>query len=400
MSAGPISRDVRLPLATSTWDDHELMAIRRVIESGQFTMSDEVHAFEMEFASYLGARYAVMVNSGSSANLLAVATAVLDDQTDLNRDDEVLVPAVAWSTTYFPLIQYGLRPVLVDIDPNTLNLDVGAARAAVTDRTKAVMAVNLLGNPNEFDSLTGFCRERGLLLLEDNCESLGATYDGRQAGTFGRLGTFSFYFSHHISTVEGGAVVTDDERYYHILLSLRSHGWTRGLPADSAIAAHHQGGFDDLFQFILPGYNLRPLEFSGAIGRCQLGKLDSLLAGRRRNAAELLELMRGVPGVRMQTGVGRSSWFGFSMVLQDDLAGRRGDVIKMLTAAGVETRPIIAGNFAHSPVMSRVNIRVNSALPVADEIHQDGFFVGNNHQPMSKELAFLADSMSALTGPH
>jgi CDP-6-deoxy-D-xylo-4-hexulose-3-dehydrase len=212
------------PLATSSWDDAEHDAMQRVIASGRFTMGPLVAQFERDFAAQFGSAHAVMVNSGSSANLVAIAAAVLNPEIDLNPGDEVLVPAVSWATTYYPLHQYGLKLRFVDIDIDTLNMDLDLAEQAITERTKAVFAVNLLGNPNDFDRLQKLCDDHGLLLLEDNCESLGATFNGRAAGTFGAMGTFSTFYSHHIATMEGGVVLTDDERLYQMLVSLRAHG--------------------------------------------------------------------------------------------------------------------------------------------------------------------------------
>lgn len=379
-----------LPLATSTWDHREYEALQQVIDSGQFTMGAHVRAFEHAFAETFGSRYAVMVNSGSSANLLMVAAAVLDERIDLNPGDEVLVTAVSWATTYYPLAQYGLRPVLVDVDPLSLNIDLEAARRQCGPRTKAIMAVNLLGNPNQFDVMQQLAEDRGLVVLEDNCESMGATFADRSAGTFGLMGTFSTFFSHHISTMEGGVVVTDDERLSHVLLSLRSHGWTRNLPEGSDLRPVGSHGFHDLFQFVLPGYNVRPLEMSGAVGLHQLEKLPTMVAIRRANADSFREVMASVPGVRIQSEVGESSWFGFSCVLEEHLAGRRDEVVAALTAAGVQTRPIVAGNFAKNPVMRFLNADTSAPMPHADQVHDDGFYLGNHHYLLRDELQRVA----------
>lgn len=396
-TARPLQVEHRgLPLATSTWDHRELQALQDVIASGQFTMGAHVRAFEHAFAEAFGAEHAVMVNSGSSANLLMVAAAVLDERTDLNPGDEVLVTAVSWATTYYPLTQYGLRPVLVDVDPDTLNIDLDAARARCTDRTKAVMAVNLLGNPNDFDALQRLAAERGLVVLEDNCESMGATFAGRSAGTFGLMGTFSTFFSHHISTMEGGVVVTDDEHLAHMLLSLRSHGWTRNLPEGSALRPAGSQGFHDLFQFVLPGYNVRPLEMSGAVGLHQLDKLPAMVAARRANADVFQELMAHVPGVRIQREVGESSWFGFSCVLVDHLAGRRDEVVAALGTVGVQTRPVVAGNFARNPVVRHLDADTSGSLVHADEVHDNGFYLGNHHYFVGEELERVAEVLLAL----
>jgi len=384
------------PLATSSWDEAEYAAIQKVVDSGRFTMGPLVKQFESDFAAYFGANYGVMVNSGSSANLAAIAAVVLDPRFDLNAGDEVLVPAVSWATTYYPLHQYGLVLKFVDIDVDTLNMDLALAEAAIGPRTKAIFAVNLLGNPNDVAALTALAERHNLILLEDNCESLGARDNGVFAGTAGLMGTFSAFFSHHISTMEGGIVLTDDEQLYQELVSLRAHGWTRELPQENFV--HHKTGdmFDDLFRFVLPGYNLRPLEMSGAIGIEQLKKVPSLIEGRRENAAYFTEKFAEVPEVRIQRETGESSWFGFSFVLEGSLSGRRSEVVAALSAAGVESRPIVAGNFTRNPVMRFLNSVVPDELPAADKIHDDGLFVGNHHFPVHGGIDLLFDTVTGI----
>ena len=269
---------IRYPLATSSWDDEELQAIHRVIASDQYSMGKEVKHFEDQFAAWVGSKYAVMANSGSSANLLMTAALRYTKNSSyrLEVGDEIIVPAVSWSTTYYPLHQYGLKLRFVDIDLGTLNYDLNALHGAITERTRAIMCVNLLGNPNDFVVIKDIASKHDLIIIEDNCESMGATFQGKQAGTHGLLGSFSTFFSHHISTMEGGVVVTDDEELYHILLALRAHGWTRNLPDHNLLTGKKSADlFEESFRFIIPGYNLRPLEMSGAIGQEQLKKLPS-----------------------------------------------------------------------------------------------------------------------------
>jgi CDP-6-deoxy-D-xylo-4-hexulose-3-dehydrase len=388
---------VGFPLATSSWDEREYAALQNVIASGRFTMGPLVAQFEREFADHFGAGYGVMVNSGSSANLLAIAAAVLDPRSDLNAGDEVLVPAVSWATTYYPLTQYGLTLKFVDIDPDTLNMDLELAAAAIGPKTKAVFAVNLLGNPNDFARLTALVAEHDLLLFEDNCESLGATFEGKAAGTFGQMGTFSAFFSHHISTMEGGVILTDDEQLHQMLTSLRAHGWTRELPAQNFVHDKSGDRFDDLFRFVLPGYNVRPLEMSGALGIEQLKKVPALVAGRRENAAYFTGKFADLSTVRTQKETGESSWFGFSLVLDGSLAGRRGEVVDALTAKAIEARPIVAGNFTRNPVMKYLPSIVPDALPGADKIHDDGLFVGNHHFPVHESIDLLYDTLADLS---
>ncbi|CAH0159450.1 DegT/DnrJ/EryC1/StrS family aminotransferase [Plantibacter cousiniae (nom. nud.)] len=389
--------DSGFPLATSSWDAAEYAAIQRVVDSGRFTMGPLVAQFERDFAGAFGAGFGVMVNSGSSANLLAIAAAVLDDRVDLQAGDEVLVPAVSWATTYYPLQQYGLIPSFVDIDVDTLNLDLSLAEAAITPRTKAIFAVNLLGNPNDFAALTALAERHGLLLLEDNCESLGAKDDGRFAGTVGAMGTFSAFFSHHISTMEGGMILTDDEATAQMLISLRAHGWTRGLPEKNAVHDKSGDEWDDLFRFVLPGYNVRPLEMSGAIGIEQIQKVPQLIAGRRENAVYWTERFADLDSVRIQREQGESSWFGFSLVLEGALAGRRKEVVQAFAAEGIESRPIVAGNFTKNPVMKYLDAKVPAELPAADKIHEDGLFVGNHHFPVHAGIDRVYDVVAKLS---
>jgi len=212
----------RFPLATSSWDQAEYDAIQRVIASDMYSMGAEVGAFEEEFAAYFGSKHAIMVNSGSSANLLMSGALFYtkNDKLRLKKGDEIIVPAVSWPTTYYPLAQYGLVQKFVDIDRSTLNYDLEALATAVTDATRAIMIVNLLGNPNDFARIQEIIGGRDIVLLEDNCESMGAKFNDKHTGTFAHVGSFSSSFSHHISTMEGGMVATDDEELYHIMLSM------------------------------------------------------------------------------------------------------------------------------------------------------------------------------------
>lgn len=382
----------RYPLATSSWDQAEQDAIQRVIASDRYSMGTEVAEFETKFAEYFGARFAVMVNSGSSANLLMTAALFFtrNPALKLNRGDEIIVPAVSWSTTYSPLSQYGLHLKFVDIDLETLNYDLAALASAVTDRTRAIMVVNLLGNPNDFDAITRIIDGRDIVVIEDNCESMGATFNDRQCGTFGVMGTFSCFFSHHISTMEGGMVVTDDEELYHVMLALRAHGWTRNLPKFNHVTGEKSDDpFEESFRFVLPGYNLRPLEMSGAIGLAQLEKLPDLIAGRRANGAKVQSRLGNQPKFMIQREIGNSSWFGFSLVIRPDTGLNRADLVRDLTEAGFECRPIVAGNFAKNEVMVHFDHSIHGDLVNADYIDRNGLFVGNHHYPIDEAVEAL-----------
>ncbi|GAB4302835.1 MAG: lipopolysaccharide biosynthesis protein RfbH [Roseovarius sp.] len=395
-----MSDNLPFPLASSSWDAREYAAIERVVSSGMFTMGPEVARFEAMFAEALGSAHAVMVNSGSSANLLMVAALRYHSRCRLRPGDEVIVPAVSWSTTYFPLYQYGLKLVFVDIDRDTLNIDPQALAEAIGPRTRAIMAVNLLGNPNDFDRIAEIVDGRDILLLEDNCESLGASWRGRQAGTFGIAGSHSSFFSHHIATMEGGMVVTDDEELHHIMLSLRSHGWTRHLPRENRVTGTKSDDpFEESFRFVLPGYNLRPLEISGAIGQEQIAKLPMIVAERRRNAEAFCALMQGYPELRIQRETGCSSWFGFAMVIEPGAGFSRAELIAALGRHGIECRPIVAGNFARNSVVARfMDHRIHGTLHNADEIDRNGLFIGNHHYSLGDRWPLLRAALDAVTG--
>lgn len=382
----------KYPLATATWDEAEYQALQDVITSGMFTMGPKVTQFERDFAEYIGSKYAVMVNSGSSANLLMVAALFYtkNSRIKLNPGDEVIVPAVSWSTTYYPLYQYGLKIKFVDIDLETLNYDLSQLSQAISSKTRAIVAVNLLGNPNDFSQIKKIIGGRDITLIEDNCESLGAEFQGKKAGTFGLMGTFSTFFSHHISTMEGGLIVTDDEELYHILLSLRAHGWTRNLPKENHVCGTKgDDPFEESFRFVLPGYNVRPLEMSGALGIEQVKKLPHLISERRKNGTLLQSTLGNHPELLIQTEIGSSSWFGFSLVIKPGSNWTRSDLVKRLTNLGFECRPIVTGNFAKNEVVKYFDSEVHGKLKNAEHIDLNGLFIGNHHYPIADAIEEL-----------
>ncbi len=374
-------------LSDDTWKNEETEVVHNVIDSKRYTMGEYVAEFEKAFASKFGSSYAVMVNSGSSANLVMISALIYSGK--LKKGDEIIVTAVSWSTTYFPICQCGLKIRFVDIDKYSLNINASLIESAITKDTRAVLAVNILGNPNDYDELNRICLENNLLLLEDNCESLGALYKGRYTGTFGCIGTFSTYFSHHMSTMEGGMILTDQEELYHYMLAIRSHGWTRHIPSQSSIYKKSDDKFYESFNFILPGYNLRPLEIEAAAGIEQLKKIDVFIAQRKKNAELLTEEIKKREGYRLQKEVGESSWFGFAIILEGKNAGRRKEYIREFNESKIEVRPIVAGNFVRQEAVKYMDYSVYETLENADEIHQNGFFVGNHSKSMEMEIEKL-----------
>ena len=283
-----------------------------------FSMGPKVKEFEKQFAKFFNSKYAVMCSSGSTANLLMVASLFFSKKPKLKAGDEIIVPAVSWSTTYFPLQQYNLRLKFVDIDLNTLNYNLKDLESAISNRTKAIMIVNLLGNSNEFDKIYELVKNRNIFLIEDNCESMGAKYNNKFCGTYGLMGTFSTFFSHHMATMEGGMVLTNNEEYYHILLCLRAHGWTRNLPNKNYVSNKSSDWFHESFRFILPGYNVRPVEMEWSYRLRTIKKLPSFIKQRRKNANYFKKLFEDDDRFLIQREIGESSWFGFSLIISKD----------------------------------------------------------------------------------
>jgi CDP-6-deoxy-D-xylo-4-hexulose-3-dehydrase len=252
------------------------------------------------------------------------------------------------------------------------------------------MAVNLLGNPNDFNRINKIIDVRDIVLMEDNCESMGAKYEGKHAGTFGVMGGYSSFFSHHISTMEGGIIVTDDEELYQILLALRAHGWTRNLPKQNLICSDKSDDpFEESFRFVLPGYNVRPLEIEGALGVEQVKRLPILIEERRKNGKLFQEAMSVHPDLIIQQEIGESSWFGFSLVIRPGSKLTRKELVANLSQLGFECRPIVAGNFAKNEVVKYFDCEEHSTLKNAEYIDQQGLFVGNHHYPIPDAIVAL-----------
>jgi CDP-6-deoxy-D-xylo-4-hexulose-3-dehydrase len=382
---------IKYPLASSTWDEKEIEAINGVIAKDMYTMGAGVKQFEENFAEYVNSKYAVMVNSGSSANLIAVAALFFTKNPKLKRGDEVIVPAVSWSTTYYPLAQYGLKLKFVDVDLHTLNFDLEQLKNAVSDQTKMILAVNLLGNPNNFDAINEIIGDKDIILMEDNCESMGAEFKGKQAGTFGLVGTYSTFYSHHMATMEGGLIVTDDEEMYHVMVCLRAHGWTRHLPKENHVSNKSDNAFEESFRFILPGYNVRPVEMSGVIGVEQLKKLPSFLDYRRKNAELFVSLFENHKDFYIQKNIDNSSWFGFSFILKPESTLDRAEIVKKLEANQIDCRPIVTGDFTKNEVLKHFDYEIFGEMKNAQYLDKKGFFVGNHQVDLTQEIHHLFD---------
>ena len=381
------------PTAFSCWGEEEREAIDRVVASGQFTMAGEVEAFEHEFAAWHGRKYGVMVNSGSSANLVAVAALFEKHDAPLQRaevaaryqwddnghgvshgpqigaiGDVAVVPAVAWSTTYAPLVQHGLTLALADVDA-TWNAPVPAT--PLPSLTRLVVLCSILGNPAYGTEWLAKAKAAGAYVIEDNCESFGASVGGCLCGTFGTLSTFSFFHSHQISAIEGGMILTDDDELARLCRILRAHGWTRDVePANR---------FDDEYLFSYFGYNLRPLEMHAAIARAQLPKQQGFAQARRNNAT-MFRLMAGNV-VKFPSWRGEPNPFGLAFLCPS--AEDRAPLAAALRAEGIDCRLPTGGSFRLHPYGKAW---AHQETPRADDVHRRGMFLGNAPYDISDKI--------------
>ena len=401
------SNRILFPLAANPFGEEEILAMTEVLLSGRLTLGQNVEAAEKMFAAKVGAPYAIMVNSGSSANLLAVAAMVNKFRpVHCEVGDEVLVPAVCWSTSVHPLLQSGLKPIFVDADPQTFNVTLEQLEKKMSPRVKAVMAVHVLGNSICMKDLSYFVKKYNLILIEDTCESLGTFYEvagtseRKMLGTLGDFGTYSFYFSHHITTGEGGMVVCKTEEDYNFVRCLRAHGWTRHLTNRSEVESRYPD-IDSRFVFVNVGYNLRPIEVQGAMLKVQLRRLDEFNAYRRDNLARIKRRLSSDPRfdktmALMEATEGTDpAWFGIGAMLHQPFAHQLRAYLKYLEANGIENRPIISGNFIRQPCIAAYceNERPEDYLG-AEAIHTRGFFIGVHQIPVADDvIEKLADIM-------
>lgn len=378
---------MNIKLMEDSFTDEELNAVTACFKSKQYTQGKIVDEFEKKFAEWNESKYAVMVNSGSSANLIMVQ--LLKEKYGLKEGDEVIVPAVTWPTTVYPVIQNNLVPVFCDVD-ESYNLSVSSLKKMISSKTKALFLVHLLGQPAKMDEIVSICKEYNLVLIEDCCESLGALYSGKKVGNFGVMASYSFYFGHHMTTVEGGMIVTNNTEDQDLLKSMRSHGWIRG----SARAEKYKSQYQNTdFIFDMLGYNLRSTNINAAIGLIQLKKLDESIQIRKENHSHFLSLMSNKSFLTQRIALDQTSSFSLGILFKD--AKLRDFILSKLPGKGVECRPIVAGNLLKQPVFNNLNLRKDD-VPMADRIHTQGVYLPN-HQYINKEkVAYMVDKLNEL----
>ena len=400
-----VSGKTKIPLNIPSFDWEEACEAIDSILSTYVTMGKKVKEFEAKFADYIGVKYAIMLNSGSSANLLALS--ILSNPITKNRiklGDEIITPAVTWATTVFPIINCGAVPVLVDVDLETFNLNVEEIEKAITNKTKAIMLVHLLGNPCDMQRIMEIAKANNLLIIEDACEAHGAEFNGQKVGSFGDLSTFSFFFSHHISTIEGGMVMTNNEEYAELAKALRVFGWVRDLQDRDEIANKYKD-IDPRFLFVNIGYNFRPTEIQGAFGIHQIKKLDKFVEIRRQNAnfwTENLKKYSDYLWLHEEREGTKHVWFGYPLTVNPNAPFTRKELVNFLEGKGVETRPIMAGNMDEQPAMKLFRYKRVGDLPNSKLVTRNSFFFGNHHgigkQGRKAILDYIIEFMSSRTG--
>ena len=398
---------MQVPLASSGLRKSDINAVIRVLESGNLTMGNEVKNFESKMSKYLGVKHFVMVNSGSSANLLMVEALMRPavSKPRLNPGDSILVPAIAWPTTIWPLIQLGLNPLFVDVDPKTLALDLNAAQQLIESSripVKGIFPIHPLGYAIPPSMLEAFVTKNDLILINDVCESLGSWSEGKHAGTTGVASSFSFYFSHHITTMEGGGIATDDDSFADDLRSMRSHGWSRDR-SDAAQWNSQVSTNDSKFLFVSTGYNVRPMEIQAAIGSLQIDEIDDFVAKRREIARQVCEALSGT----QLSVIGESafldaestktnSWMLIPIQIKGkNILERKKQILEILAKLEIETRPVLTGNFLSQPAIQRITRHaVNpKSFKVATEITDSAFLVGAHHDLSEEQVKFLCSSL-------
>lgn len=384
----------KIPLAVPQYGADEVIESVESLLSTWVTMGKKVKTFESMFKNYIGTKGGIMVNSGSSANLLALSSLASPRFKDgIKHDDEIISPAVTWSTTVYPILNVGAKPVLVDINEETLNLTVEAVEEAITPKTKAIMVVHLMGNPCEADKIKKIADDKGIHVIEDSCEAHGAKIGDKFVGSFGICSTFSFFLSHHITTIEGGMVLSDNNDFLDIATSQRAHGWIREMSNYTKISAEYPE-IDRRFLFYETGFNLRPTEIQGAFGIHQLKKLDEFVMTRRKIAKEWNKRLGTfkeyliLPEERIGT---THSYFAYPITVKSNAPFSRKEITDFLESKLIETRPIAGGNLAEQPSAKLYNHRVDGALPNARNVMRNSFFIGLHTGIKNEQLEYVVD---------
>lgn len=401
---------MKVPLASSGLRDVDIAAAISVLKSGNLTMGKQVSIFEAKMARYLQVNHFVMVNSGSSANLLMIEALLRPTKSSpkLSPGDGILVPAIAWPTTIWPLIQLGLKPVFVDVSPLNIGIDLNHAQELVdqsNNTVKGIFPIHPLGFALSPSELLSFANKNDLILINDVCESLGSWKEDKHAGTIGIASSYSFYFSHHITTMEGGGIATDSDELADDLRSMRSHGWSRDRH-DVKDWTSSVSDNDSKFLFVSTGYNVRPMEIQAAIGSLQIEALDVFVDQRRNIVKRIKSYLQdtcleiiGLQGNDSDNVLNQSSWMLIPLHVKGINAKElKSKIVEELQKLGIETRPVLTGNFLSQPAIKRITYNKLSPdiFKVAKNISDTSFLVGCHHDLSTEQIEYLCESLKEI----
>ena len=379
------------PMKKSTFRERDLIEGIKTIASENVTMSKMTVKFEKAFTKKLKTQHSVMVNSGSSANLLAFQCLINPYRKKrLKKGDEVLIPSVCWPTSLWPIIQSGLKPIFVDIDKETLNINLKDLEKKISNKTKVLMLIHILGISTNMEKLMKIIKRKKIILIEDTCEAIGAKYKNKFLGTFGDFSTFSFYFSHQISSVEGGMISCKNKDDINTIKSLRGHGWAKDVSNRKKLERKYKS-INKRYLFINSGFNFRPTDIQAAIGLSQFKSLNNFIKIRKINRNKIIEELISDKRWNNQVNfIGKNkniepSWFGLTMLINKKFKHHKNLILNRLDRLGIENRPILSGNFLKQPAVTKYNIKQKSKdFPNANYVHEHGFLVGLNNDILSK----------------
>lgn len=395
----------KVALMYPTYGAEEVKSLLESLLSTQITLNqsegNKVARFEKAWADYVGMKHCIMVNSGSSANLLNLF--FLASPQSPNRilpGDEIITPAVTWTTTVSPIWSIGAIPVFVDIDKNTMCIDADEIEKAISPKTKAIMPVHLLGQPCNMNKIMEIAKKHNLTVIEDCCEAHGAQHNGQKVGSFADFSTFSFFFAHHLTTMEGGAILTNNDEYAEDIRNMRSQGVVRNVIDKEAYLKkiykrnEQYRNLDISYMFTNMGFNLRPTELNGSFGLVQLQKLEEAIRIRRKNVHNLNSRLRKYSDFltfSFEQANSRHVYYGIPLIVKEKSLFTRNELVTYLRSRNIETRPIMTGLITNHPVMEDYPYNQSGALTNAKYIDEHGFFIGNNPKINIKHINYVAD---------
>ena len=382
---------MKIPLVKNTINENDIDKLIEWLKTyPRLTKGGLTVEFEKQWASFIGTKYSVFVNSGSSANLLMLYT--LLETGKIKKGDTVVVPAVSWATDLAPVVQLGLNPILCDCNLEDLSVDLHHLEEIYKkNNPAAVIIVSILGLVPRMDKILDLCKKYNVIPLEDACESFGSRHKGKNLGSFGLMGTFSTYFGHHLSTIEGGVINTDDREIYNVLKSIRSHGWDRDMDEDhrnSLREAHQVSDFENLYKFYHFGFNLRSTDLSAFIGINQLKKAANMCKVREHNYQLYADKVKNdfwSPEIRKDEYV---SNFAYPVI-----SPHREKIVENLQNADIEVRPLVCGNLGNQPVWKQHYGEVS--LPNAEKVDKFGMYIPNNHEMGEVEINIISDIINS-----